>query len=128
MRQTGTLTNAAWTALREVYPKFPATHEVAKDLERHFKSQGITVRLPVETNMIFMDLDGAGLKNAWLTEEAKRHGVKFGFSGRIVVHHQICLEAVAGLKAAVETVVKKKAAGAYEVDVDKEAAGYGSMK
>ncbi|KAG8886488.1 Threonine aldolase [Tulasnella sp. 331] len=74
MRQTGTLTNAAWTALREVYPKLAATHEVTKDLEQHFRSLGITTKLPVETNMIFMDLERAGLKNAWLTEEAKKHG------------------------------------------------------
>ncbi|KAG9040099.1 hypothetical protein FRB95_000028 [Tulasnella sp. JGI-2019a] len=128
MRQTGTLTNAAWTALRETYPKLPVTHEVTKDLEQHFRSLGIKIKLPVQTNMIFMDLDATGLKNAWFVEEAKKHGVKFGYSGRIVVHHQICPEAVAGLKATVETVVKKKAAGDYNEDTEEDIPGYGNMK
>lgn len=128
MRQTGTLTNAAWTALREVYPKLPATHEVTKDLERHFSSLGLKTSLPVQTNMIFIDLGAAGLKNEWLTEEAKRRGVKFGFGGRLVVHHQICPEAVAGLKETVETVVRKKEAGEYDGEAWSEKKAYGSIK
>lgn len=129
MRQTGTLTAAARTALDEIYPKLAGTHAIAKDLEAHFKSLGIGIQLPVETNMVFMDLGGAGLKHEWLAEESKRRGVKFGFGGRVVVHHQICDEAVAGLKEAVEAVIKKKAAGEYDDQgIGTDGAQYGNLK
>lgn len=129
MRQTGTLTAAAWAALEEVYPKLPRTHEIAKELEVHFTSLGIKSLIPVETNMVFMDLEAAGLKNAWFDEEAAERGVKFGFDGRVVVHHQISDEAVQALKASVEAVMTKKAAGVYDCRGDEpESGGYGSMR
>jgi len=84
--------------------------------------------LPVQTNMIFIDLEAAGLRNAWLAEEAQKRGVRFGFFGRLVVHHQICSEAVASLKEAVEAVVKKKAVGGYVNDVTEDPPMYGRMK
>jgi len=51
-------------------------------------------------------------------EEAKKRGVTFGFSGRIVVHHQICPGAVASLKEAVAVVLKKKAGGESQEMMD----------
>lgn len=131
MRQTGTLTAAAWAALDEVFPeRLKQTHAIAKDIEAYIKGLGLKVAIPVETSMVFIDLEEAGLKNEWIAEEAKNHGVTFGFAGRIVVHHQICPEAVEGLKVAIKTVMEKKAAGDYrnQEGIDGKESTYGAMK
>ncbi|CAE6442571.1 unnamed protein product [Rhizoctonia solani] len=113
MRQTGVIAGAARVALDEVFPKLAATHEIARDIEKHLHSLGLKTVLPVETNMIFIDLEAAGLDNDWLVEEAKNAGLKLGYDGRIVVHHQISTEAVQKLKEVLSRVMEKKAAGVY---------------
>ncbi|CAE6427124.1 unnamed protein product [Rhizoctonia solani] len=113
MRQTGVIAGAARAALDEVFPKLAATHEVAQDIEKHLHSLGLKTVLPVETNMIFIDLEAAGLDNDWLVEEAKSAGLKLGYDGRIVIHHQISTEAVKKLKEILSRVMEKKAAGGY---------------
>ncbi len=111
MRQTGSLAAAAWTALDEVYPKLPGTHIIAQDLEKHFVGLGLRISLPVQTNMVWVDLETAGLEGSWLVAEGETRGVKLGGIGRIVVHHQICQDAVRALKAAVDATVAKAASG-----------------
>lgn len=129
MRQTGTLTAAAWAALDEVFPeKLQQTHAIAKDIEVYLKGLGLKVAVPVETNMVFIDLEDAKLRNEWFVEEGKKHGVTFGFFGRIVIHHQICPEAVERLKLTIKTVLDKKASGAYEGASDAKESAYGSIK
>ncbi|CAE6429169.1 unnamed protein product, partial [Rhizoctonia solani] len=113
MRQTGVIAGAARAALDEVFPKLAATHEIARDIEKHLHSLGLKTVLPVETNMIFIDLQAAGLDNDWLIEEANSEGLRLGYDGRIVVHHQISTEAVKKLKEILSRVMEKKAAGAY---------------
>jgi threonine aldolase len=54
MRQTGVIAGAARAALDEVFPKLAATHEIARDIEKHLHSLGLKTVLPVETNMIFI--------------------------------------------------------------------------
>jgi threonine aldolase len=54
MRQTGIIAGAARAALDEVFPKLVATHETARDIEKHLHSLGLKTVLPVETNMIFI--------------------------------------------------------------------------
>ncbi|KAG8958849.1 hypothetical protein FRC03_008741 [Tulasnella sp. 419] len=124
MRQTGILTAAAWTALDEVYPKLVATHAIAKDLETFLLGLGIATELPVETNMLFMDLKKAGLRNEWLTKEGAKRGIKFGHGGRIVIHHQISATAVNALKDTIAHVVKLRDDGAYVSDDREEIKGY----
>ncbi|KAH7341997.1 threonine aldolase [Rhizoctonia solani] len=113
MRQTGVIAGAARVALDEVFPKLVGTHEIAWDIEKHLHSLGLKTVLPVETNMIFIDLQAAGLENDWLVEEAKSAGLRLGYDGRIVVHHQISVEAVQKLKEILTRVMEKKAAGVY---------------
>ncbi|KAG8763387.1 hypothetical protein FRC11_004155 [Ceratobasidium sp. 423] len=130
MRQTGVIAGAARAALDEVFPKLAGTHEIARDIEKHLHSLGLKTVLPVETNMIFIDLESAGLENDWLVEEAKSVGLKFGYDGRIVVHHQISAEAVQKLKEILSRVMEKKAAGAYAEasQVQTNGGAYGKLK
>ncbi|CAE7065107.1 unnamed protein product [Rhizoctonia solani] len=113
MRQTGVIAGAARAALDEVFPKLSATHEIARDIEKHLHSLGLKTVLPVETNMIFIDLEAGGLENDWLVEETKAAGIRLGYDGRIVIHHQISAEAVQKLKESLTRVMEKKAAGVY---------------
>ncbi|KAF8604716.1 l-allo-threonine aldolase [Ceratobasidium sp. AG-I] len=129
MRQMGVIAGAARAALDEVFPKkMAATHEVAKDLERHLSSLGLKTALPVDTNMIFIDLEAAGLANEWLVEEAKAAGIRLGYGGRIVIHHQISPEAVQKLKDVLSAVVKRHQEGGYKESVQTNGGGYGSLK
>ncbi|KAG8703951.1 hypothetical protein FRC08_002542 [Ceratobasidium sp. 394] len=129
MRQTGVIAGAARAALDEVFPdKLARTHQVAKEIEAHVHSLGLKTVLPVETNMIFIDLDAEGLDNDWLVEEAKRVGLRLGYDGRIVVHHQISAEAFEKLKGVLSVVVNRHREGGYEGRVKSNGHGYGSVK
>ncbi|CAE6461577.1 unnamed protein product [Rhizoctonia solani] len=127
MRQTGVIAGAARAALDEVFPKLAATHEIAQDIEKHLHSLGLKTVLPVETNMIFIDLEAAGLDNDWLVEEAKTAGIRLGYGGRIVVHHQISVEAVQKLKESLTRVMEKKTAGIY-AEANQNGEAYGTLK
>jgi threonine aldolase len=128
MRQTGPIIAAAQAAFDDVYPKLSLTHDIAKELSHHFSTLGLSMVLPVDTNMLLLDLELARLKNRWLVEEGAKLGIKLGDGGRIVIHHQISAEAVAALKKAVETVVQKNGRGEYAGDEEAEVLGYGSLK
>lgn len=128
MRQTGVIAGAARAALDEVFPKLATTHEIARDIEKHLHSLGLKTVLPVDTNMIFIDLEDAGLSNDWLVEEATSVGVRLGYGGRIVVHHQISAEAVQKLKDILSRVMEQKAAGVYSERAQTNGGGYGQLK
>ncbi|KDQ13193.1 hypothetical protein BOTBODRAFT_45381 [Botryobasidium botryosum FD-172 SS1] len=127
MRQTGLIAAAALTALDQVYPKLSATHDIAKDLAQHFAGLGVKTTLPVDTSMVFLDIQGAGLQMSWLKEAATKRGVRFGSAGRIVVHHQIDPRAVQALKDTFSEVVDLKAKGFYKGGDGGDVGGYGGM-
>lgn len=128
MRQTGPIAAAALAALDEVYPKLVTTHEAAKDLARYLETLHIKTVLPVDTSMLFLDLEGSGLRDGWIVEEGVQRGIKLGSGGRIVLHHQIDPSAIEALKAALKEVVEKKAQGFYKGRDEDEKDGYGSLK
>ncbi len=65
--------------------------------------------LPVETSMLFLDLETAGIENSWLIEEGVKQGIKFGYGGRVVIHHQITDDAIAALLKTLDVVIQRKA-------------------
>lgn len=73
-------------------------------------------------------MEAAGLSNEWLVEEAKAAGIRLGYGGRIVVHHQISPEAVQKLKDVLSTVVKRHQEGGYTERIQVNGGGYGSLK
>jgi threonine aldolase len=126
MRQTGPLTNAARTALDEVFPKLVETHAIAKDIEKYAATLGLKAVVPVDTSMLFLDLEAAGLENQWFIDEGTKRGIKFGHSGRIVIHHQITPQAVELLKEVLSAVVKEKSEGGYNASTNGRL-DYGSL-
>ncbi|KAF9513031.1 hypothetical protein BS47DRAFT_1372646 [Hydnum rufescens UP504] len=127
MRQIGILVNAAKSALAENFPeRLVATHVKAKYIEERLFELGVKTVLPVDTSMLFLDLEGAGIQSSWLVEEGAKRGLRLGEGGRIVVHHQISDEAVTSLIETVEAVLQQKREG-KRVSGNKEERQYGAM-
>jgi threonine aldolase len=57
----------------------------------------------VETNMVWLDLREAGVEEAEWNAAGRRHGVRLD-GKRVVVHHQICDEAIKWLSRAMDDV------------------------
>lgn len=119
--------NAAKVALEQVYPKLVDTHAKARYIAEEFRKQGLQTVLPVDTSIIFLDLEAAALDNTWIIGEGTKRGLKLGGGGRFVVHHQITDEAVTDLVETIRTVCLKRANGEYGADTDEQGPGYGSI-
>lgn len=62
---------------------------------------------PVETNMVCLDLESAGISSAEFAAVAKAEGISAS-SGRIVIHYQIAEEALAALERTMQGVLESK--------------------
>ncbi|KAI5796533.1 l-allo-threonine aldolase [Geopyxis carbonaria] len=104
-RQAGVMTAMAAVAVEEVYKagKLGAVNEVAARLGQAWERLGGRVSLPVETNMVWMDLEargvGAGVWERVCLEKCVRVS-----GGRVVVHWQNTEEAVGSLTEAMQEV------------------------
>jgi len=106
IRNPGILSAACLFALDEIVPKIRATHELAKEVARRLQALGYTFTLPVETNMIFVDLETCGVKEKTFQEYCAREGVAVFDYHRIVVHHQTSMEAVDKLVVAMTRLME----------------------
>jgi threonine aldolase len=96
LRQPGVLTAAARVAVDETFGKGPngeggllkETHVLAKQIEKMWTDLGGKLIHPVETNMIWIDLDAAGCKFERMGELGKEAGLKL-MGNRMVIHYQI---------------------------------------
>lgn len=94
-RQTGVIAAAARVALDETFGtdskgqtgKLAATHEKAKRVADLWTSRGGKLEYPVQTNMIWLDLEASGVGPNDLADIGKEQGLKL-LGGRIVVHYR----------------------------------------
>ncbi|KAH8919146.1 hypothetical protein BT69DRAFT_1353353 [Atractiella rhizophila] len=112
IRQCGPLTALLSNSLDEVVPHLPRVHALAHSLASRLFELGVTLLLPVETNMVFIDTSPLGfsvfdLQNR--AKELKRPVILRG--GRVVLHWQISDEAVADVVALVKTMKAEKLEG-----------------
>ncbi|KAJ9660802.1 hypothetical protein H2198_002341 [Neophaeococcomyces mojaviensis] len=114
-RQAGIISAAARVAVEEGFGRGPngeggrlrACHERAARLGRAWEEKGGKLVWPVETNMVWLDLEGSGVSVKELTKAADEEGVTV-HSGRIVVHHQSAEEAIEGLERALGRVLDRE--------------------
>ena len=114
LRQTGVLTAAARNAVDVTFGKGPygegnllkKTHITAQRIADFWTSLGGELEVPVETNMVWLDLKKSGIKPQLFQELGKEKGLKLG-AGRIVVHYQISDEAVKMLQEVLVEIMKK---------------------
>ncbi|KAF9948949.1 Threonine aldolase [Mortierella alpina] len=115
-RQAGGLAAAAEWCIEHVWPTMTQTHALAKDLAEGLEQElpGATVYTAVETNMVFLDVNGSGIQLSELSRHLKTKGIEIGNRAapdsqtqvRLVLHWQITrahvdefLEVVQGLAA-----------------------------
>ncbi len=124
LRQAGVVTGAARVAVEETFlgGRLAGTHERARVVGGMWEERGGRVvggvgggvkggveggggvKGGVETNMVWLDLEAAGITKEKFVEAGVREGVKL-LGGRVVVHYQICDEAVERLGRVMDAVL-----------------------
>lgn len=89
IRQAGLLTAMAEVALDEVFlgGLLTETNAYAKRLKGRWETLGGETTLPVDTNMVWLDLEKRGVGMEVWMEETEKQGVKIS-GGRIVCHYR----------------------------------------
>lgn len=116
IRMSGIIAAAAQAAVDDVFGsgtngeggKLRGTHVRARQIAEMWQDRGGRLTWPVETNMVWIDLQDAGVSNSEIVEIAQEHGLKFE-GPRLVVHYQICDDAVARLEKVMDEVMRRKA-------------------
>ncbi|KAK6501772.1 hypothetical protein TWF481_009598 [Arthrobotrys musiformis] len=106
-RQIGIATAPARTAVEEVFlgGGLKRSHDLAKRLESSWERLGGKLKYPCDTNMVWLDLASVGINESDIPIEAGKAGLKWGYE-RIVVHHQICDDAIEKLEGVLEKLVE----------------------
>jgi threonine aldolase len=109
LRQSGVVAAPARVAVEETFlgGKLAKTHENAKKIEKLWVDLGGKTQYPVDTNMVWLDLNASGVQADRWIELANKYGLKMR-SGRLVVHYQIGEEAIERLKQVFAEVLKGK--------------------
>lgn len=107
-RQAGILSSAARVAVEETFlgGGLTESHENAKRIEGIWKELGGKVQLPVETNMVWLDLKAAGIKADEFIKLGETEGLRL-MGGRLVVHYQISNEAIDKFRSLALRVLRK---------------------
>jgi threonine aldolase len=125
IRMSGIIAAAAQAAVDDVFGhgpngeggKLKETHVRARQIAEMWQRKGGKVSRPVETNMVWVDLEGAGLSAKEFQEISKRHGLKM-LGGRLVVHYQICDDAVLRFEKVVDEVMSRPKSSENGVVID----------
>lgn len=107
LRQAGVVTAAARVSVEDTFlgGKLKASHERAQHIAKLWESYGGKTTNPVETNMVWFDLDAAGISAKKFIEMGEQAGVRFN-GGRLVVHYQIGDEGVQRLEKVMQAIFK----------------------
>ena len=109
LRQSGVITAAARVAVEDTFlgEKLKASHERARQIAKLWESYGGKTTNPVETNMVWFDLEAAGVPTEKFIEMGEQAGLRL-MGGRLVVHYQIGEEAVQRLETLMQAVFNGK--------------------
>ncbi|KAF2225464.1 pyridoxal phosphate-dependent transferase [Elsinoe ampelina] len=107
LRQAGVVTAAARVAVEETFlgGKLKASHDMARRIEAMWTSYGGKLANPVETNMVWFDLEAAGISVEDFIKLGDKAGLRL-LGGRLVVHYQVGEEAVQRLDKLMKAVLK----------------------
>jgi threonine aldolase len=86
-RQPGMMAAAAMAALDESLPRLAIVHEKTKAAAVRIQELGYKFTLPVQTNMIILDIATAGIPPAAFVEYCAREQVTVFPMGRLVFHY-----------------------------------------
>ncbi|KAM5383381.1 hypothetical protein ACJZ2D_002074 [Fusarium nematophilum] len=105
-RQPGMMAAAALVALNHALPRFPKVHDLTRTTGRSLEELGYKFALPVQTNMIVLDLEAVGIPEAAFVDYCTREGVVVFPSGRLVFHHQTTEDGAKSLVQALKTLME----------------------
>ncbi|KAI0129922.1 pyridoxal phosphate-dependent transferase [Xylariales sp. AK1849] len=113
MRQTGVIAAPARVAVEQVFlgNKLERAQEVARFIAASWVNLGGKLTKPTETNMIWLDLEAAGIEApifAQLTHAAGLKTMRGRLENRLIVHYQISDEAVNTLIQVFHSVFNKE--------------------
>jgi threonine aldolase len=106
IRNPGILSAACLVSLDQIIPRIAGTHIMAKEIALRLEELGYRLTLPVESNMVFLDLEILGIRDKTFQEYCTREGVAVFDYHRIVVHHQTSPEAVEKLITALTKLME----------------------
>lgn len=123
LRQAGVITASARVAVDETFlgDKLAATHHRARHIAGMWQERGGRLMQATETNMVWLDLEDAGVSVEGFVEAGVKEGLRF-LGGRVVVHYQICEEAVERLGRVMDLVLCERSEVAEGGDGVKEVA------
>jgi threonine aldolase len=112
LRQAGVISAAARVAVEETFlgGKLAQSHQNAKKVAQIWQDLGGKLQYPVETNMVWLDVEAAGMDYPAFIEMAKARGVKVS-GGRLVVHYQISDEGIQRLEILMKEILVDKKHG-----------------
>ncbi|KAF2465010.1 uncharacterized protein BDR25DRAFT_295787 [Lindgomyces ingoldianus] len=109
LRQAGVVAAPARVAVEETFlgGKLAKSHANAKRIEQLWTNLGGKMKYPVDTNMVWLDIEAHGIDlNFWI-ELGEKYGVRIR-GGRLVVHYQIEEEAIEGLRQVFGEALKEQ--------------------
>jgi threonine aldolase len=108
LHQAGVISAPARVSVEETFlgGRLAASHEKAKKLGDMWASLGGKFAEPVETNMVWIDLESLGLDIQTFVTMASKHDVKVS-GGRFVIHYQISDEAIRRLETVLREIIQK---------------------
>lgn len=112
LRQSGVVAAAARVGVEETFlgGELKKGQAMARRIGEMWEERGGGLEREVETNMVWLDLEGQGVSEEEWVEAAGRRGVKVAGT-RVVVHYQITEEAVGKLGEAMGEVLERKGGG-----------------
>lgn len=99
LRQAGVVAAPARVAVEETFlgGKLTQSHENAKKIQKIWTDLGGKLQYPVDTNMVWLDLEAHEIEIDHFIELSEQYGVKVR-GGRFVVHYQVGEEAIERLR------------------------------
>jgi threonine aldolase len=113
LRQAGVVAAPARVAVEETFlgGKLTQSHENAKKIQKIWTDLGGKLQYPVDTNMVWLDLEAHDIDTNHFIELAEKYGVRVR-GGRFVVHYQVGEEAIERLrKVFTEALTGKESSG-----------------
>jgi threonine aldolase len=107
---------AASAALVYTFPRLSAVHVMTRHAAQVLEAEGYEFALPVQMNMIVLDLGVVDLRHAAIVEYCREDEVADFPKGRLVFHHQTWEERILRLLKALRRLTSDKKAGVNLVD------------
>ncbi|KAF2460059.1 pyridoxal phosphate-dependent transferase [Lineolata rhizophorae] len=106
LRQAGVVAAPARIAVEETFlgGRLTESHERAREIAELWQSSGGKLSLPTVTNMVWFDLESAGISEEEFIKIAAKKGLRT-LGSRLVVHYQISDDAIARLREVIEQVL-----------------------